>query len=128
MLNPTSDRLDYGRLLSPPYGYELVAAVGTTYSLDFSALIGVCIALELAEEPDSQLLKNPVCLLQALRRAGDKVAVFCQAGQIQAPSDASSLYILLETIVYQVLLEKRKNARCFKQQAFFNSSAQFEFS
>jgi len=113
MLNPTSDRLDYGRLLSPPYGYELVAAVGTTYSLDFSALIGVCIALELAEEPDSQLLKNPVCLLQALRRAGDKVAVFCQAGQIQAPSDASSLYILLETIVYQVLLEKRKSHPIF---------------
>ncbi|QCC85786.1 hypothetical protein DDIC_07840 [Desulfovibrio desulfuricans] len=113
MLNPTSDRLDYGRLLSPPYGYELVAAIGTTYSLDFSALIGVCIALELAEEPDSQLLKNPICLLQALRRAGDKVAVFCQAGQIQAPSDASSLYILLETIVYQVLLEKRKNHPVF---------------
>lgn len=113
MLSPTSDRLDYGRLLAPPYGYELEAAVGTTYSLDFNTLIGVCMALGLAEEPDSLLLKNPVCLLQALRRAGDKIAVFCQAGQIQAPSGASPLYTLLETIVYQVLLKKRKDHPAF---------------
>ena len=30
MLNPDQDRLDYGQMLSPPDGYKLDFAVGTT--------------------------------------------------------------------------------------------------
>ena len=49
MLNPNQDRLDYGQVLTPPVGFRLDFAVGTTYSLDLDALVGACIALGLSE-------------------------------------------------------------------------------
>lgn len=108
MLNPTNDRLDYGQILSPPDGYTLDFAIGTTYSLDLDALVGACISLGLSEEADSDLMKNPICLLKALRATGDKVALFCESGQIHTPNSVTPLYILLEKIVFPVNTEKRK--------------------
>ena len=102
MLNPNNDRLDYGQVLAPPDGYTLDFAIGTTYSLDLDALVGACIALGLSEETDSDLMKNPICLLEALRATGDKVALFCEGGQIYTPNNITSLYILLEKMVFQV--------------------------
>ncbi len=108
MLNPNNDRLDYGQVLAPPDNYTLDFAIGTTYSLDLDALVGACIALGLSEETDSDLMKNPICLLEALRATGDKVALFCEGGQIHTPNNITSLYILLEKIVFQVSTAKRK--------------------
>lgn len=109
MLNPNNDRLDYGQILSPPEGYKLDFAVGTTYSLDFDALVGACLALGLSESTDSDLIKNPICLLEALRATGDKVALFCEGGQIHKPNNVTSLYILLEKMVFQVNEVKNKS-------------------
>lgn len=106
MLNPSTDRLDYGRLLAPPPGFHLEFAAGTTYSLDLDALVGASLALALGEETDSALLENPMCLLEALRGAGDRVALFCEDGQITLPGRASSLYILLEKMVCPVRVAK----------------------
>ena len=108
MLNPNNDRLDYGQVLAPPDGCTLDFAIGTTYSLDLDALVGACIALGLSEETDSDLMKNPICLLEALRATGDKVALFCEGGQIHTPNNITSLYILLEKMVFQVSTAKRK--------------------
>lgn len=108
MLNPNTDRLDYGRLLAPPPGFHLDFAVGATYSLDLDALVGAALALALGEEPDSALLENPVCLLEALRTAGEQVALFCEDGQIALPGRATSLYILLEKMVCPVRVDKGK--------------------
>lgn len=108
MLNPNDDRLDYGQVLAPPDGYALDFAIGTTYSLDLDALVGASIALGLSEDTDSDLMKNPICLLEALRATGDKVALFCEAGQIHMPNSVTSLYILMEKMVFQVNTEKRK--------------------
>lgn len=108
MLNPNNDRLDYGQVLAPPAGYKLDFAVATTYSLDLDALVGACIALGLSAETDSDLMKNPVCLLEALRATGDKVALFCEAGQISKPNNITSLYILLEKMVFQVATAKHR--------------------
>lgn len=108
MLNPNNDRLDYGKVLAPPEGYQLDFAIGTTYSLDLDALVGACLALGLSEDTDSDLMKNPICLLEALRTTGDKVALFCEAGQIHTPNSVTSLYILLEKMVFQVNTSKRK--------------------
>lgn len=96
MLNPNNDRLDYGQVLAPPDKYRLDFAIGTTYSLDLDALVGACIALGLSEETDSDLMKNPICLLEALRTTGDKVALFCEGGQIHTPNSVTPLYILLD--------------------------------
>lgn len=108
MLNPNDDRLDYGKVLAPPDGYQLDFAIGTTYSLDLDALVGATLALGLSEDTDSDLMKNPICLLEALRATGDKVALFCEAGQIHMPNSVTSLYILLEKMVFQVNTSKRK--------------------
>ncbi len=106
MLNPNNDRIDYGALLAPPIGFSLDFAVGTTYSLDLDALVGASLALGLGEETDSDLMSNPVCLLEALRSVGDKVALFCEGGQIHMPHNPSELYILLEKMVFSVKTDK----------------------
>ena len=111
MLNPDHDRLDYGQMLSPPEGCKLDFAVGTTYSLDLDALVGACIAMGLSEETDSALLNNPICLLEALRSTGDKVALFCEGGQIHLPNKVTPLYILLENMVFQVSPEKKRQIK-----------------
>lgn len=108
MLNPNSDRLDYGRILSPPPDCRLDFAVGTTYSLDLDALVGATLALTLSEETDSALLNNPMCLLEALRSAGEQVALFCEDGQIYLPGKITPLYILLEQMVFPVHTRKHR--------------------
>lgn len=109
MLKPNSDRLDYSKLLTPPYGYETVFAVGTTYSLDLDALIGISIALGLSESIDSELKDNPIYLLEALQKTADKVLVFCEAGQIKAPAKTHALYIFLEKMVFEIALKNKKS-------------------
>lgn len=108
MLNPSLDRLDYGHILSPPAGCRLDFAVGTTYSLDLDALVGATLALTMSEETDSALLDNPVCLLEALRVAGKQTALFCEDGQIHLPGKTTSLYILLERMVFPVRTKKHR--------------------
>ncbi|MBQ8707149.1 MAG: hypothetical protein IJ523_03560 [Succinivibrionaceae bacterium] len=102
MLNPYDNRLDYGDILKPDEGFALDFAVGTTYSLDLDALIGALMPLGLSEETDSMLMKNPVYMLETLRKTGDRVAVFCEGGQIHAPNKPTQLYVLLEKIVFTV--------------------------
>ena len=113
MLNPNNDRLDYGQILAPPAGYDLDFAVGTTYSLDLDALVGASLALGLSEETDSELMNNPICLLEALRSTGDKVALFCEGGQIHMPNKVTALYILLEKMVCSVKTAKRRGSAKF---------------
>ena len=108
MLNPNNDRLDYGQILAPPAGYNLDFAVGTTYSLNLDALVGASLALGLSEETDSELMNNPVCLLEALRSTGDNVALFCEGGQIHMPNRVTPLYILLEKMVFSVMTSKKR--------------------
>lgn len=108
MLNPNNDRLDYGQIIAPPVDYKLDFAIGTTYSLDLDALVGTCIALGLSEETDSDLMKNPICLLEALRATGDKIALFCEGGQIHLPNSVTSLYILLEKMVFPVTITAKR--------------------
>lgn len=102
MLNPKKNRLDYGSILSPPSNYQLDFAIGATYSLDLDALVGASISLGLSAENDTELNENPIFLLEALRSTGDKVALFCESGQIKLPNKTTPLYILLEDMVFQV--------------------------
>ncbi len=113
MFNPNEDRVDYGQVLASPSGYELDFAVGTTYSLDLDALVGASLALGLSIETDSALLGNPVCLLEALRATGDKVALFCESGQIHLPGNVNSLYILLEKMVFSVKTARHRGIAAY---------------
>ncbi|NHW47118.1 hypothetical protein HAV21_09465 [Paenarthrobacter sp. MSM-2-10-13] len=49
---------------------------------------------------------NPVAVLSALRKVSDRVDIFCQAGHIQAPRDASDLLAMLEPMVHQVSVKR----------------------
>ena len=43
MLDVKRNRLNYGELISPPEGFELTKAIGTTYTLDLYALLAIVI-------------------------------------------------------------------------------------
>lgn len=113
MLNPNNDRLDYGEILAPPENHDLDFAVGTTYSLDLDALVGASLAMGLSQEMDSDLVKDPLFLLEALRATGDKVALFCQSGQIHVPNHVTSLYILLEKMVFPVKMPRETGSAAY---------------
>lgn len=105
MLNPKSDRSNYGMLLHAPDGYRLRNAICTTYSMDLETLMASVIALSLNEETDSEL-RHPLNDLHAIRSVADKLIVFCEAGQIVAPTHSSTLLTLLENMVVEVALKK----------------------
>jgi hypothetical protein len=109
MLKPSTERLDYSELLSPPPGFVTEYAVGTTYSLDMDALIGVSLALGLSESIDGELFDTPVCLLNALTKTADKLVLFAQGGQIQVPASAGPLHSLLDKMVFEVTLRKKRS-------------------
>ena len=109
--NSNQDRMSYSSMLLPPPGFVLDQAVGTTYSLDLETLTAVSIALGLKEDMDSDLLRNPISMLNALQKVTDKILIFCEAGQIKASDKASPLMILMEKMVIPVALPKgRKGA------------------
>ncbi|WP_444685427.1 phospholipase D family protein [Alkalicoccus luteus] len=105
MIKPDKDRLNYSEMLKPPAGYEVSFAIGTTYSLDLEALIGVPLALSLSEEMDDTLQKDPIYMLEGLRRSADQMVIFCEAGQIKVPQKENSLFALMEDSVFEVALE-----------------------
>ncbi|MFS0862040.1 phospholipase D family protein [Fredinandcohnia sp. 179-A 10B2 NHS] len=109
MLKPAEERLNYSDLLTPPTGYDVDFAVGTTYSLDLEALVGVPIALSLSEEMEGTFKENPIYVLEALRRSVDKFAIFCEAGQIKTPQNANNVFSLMENSVFEVALANEKS-------------------
>lgn len=58
-------------------------------------------------------MTNPIFLLEALRRTGDKIALFCEAGQIYLPRKPSKLYILLDQVVNQVVMDKNDKLNAY---------------
>lgn len=107
LLNPQSDRLDYTKLLTPPLGFETEFAVGTTYSLDLNSLIGVTMALGVSETMDDDCLKNPIRMLNALTLSSQRIAVFCQTGQVFIPQDIIPVHGLLDSIVFEIKTNRR---------------------
>lgn len=90
--------------LRPPLGYRLEAAVGTTFTLQLTAALVPPLAFashELRTRPD------PIAALEAVRSCTDRVDVFCQAGQIAIPGQASDLMAFLEPMVHPVGRPKR---------------------
>ena len=103
MLKP-DERAHLLELLRPPAGCQLDCAVGTTFSLDL--LSALMLPLSFAffdwEREDGQPRADPLALLEALRRYGDRFTVFCQAGQIRLPSKYPPLVTFLEPCIYEV--------------------------
>lgn len=105
MLNPSGDSLNYGDMLNAPKGYELDAAICTTYTLDLEALVGAYIALGLPVGCDSTLKDNPAHLFAAMAQVRDKVLVFCEKGKIRCSREYRALYSQVGEGIVQVDLE-----------------------
>ncbi|MDQ0733089.1 phospholipase D family protein [Arthrobacter sp. B1I2] len=102
MLNP-ANRQALTQQLRPPAGFRLVHAVGTTFTLDMTSALSVPLSFVAGSGEE---FTNPVAVLSALRKVSDRVDIFCQAGHIKAPSDASDLLALLEPMVHQVSVKR----------------------
>jgi len=102
-LDPENRAL-YGEILRAPAGYELDAALATTYSLDFETALVVPATLAFhAAETRQETLDTPLALLEGLERLSSRIAIFCEAGRIKAvPRGANRLTALLEETVTEV--------------------------
>lgn len=99
----TLQDLVYSDLLQPSLGYEVVFAVGCTYSLSFEGLLSVPMAFGLLGEMDEATKQTPAYLLESIRRSSDKFIVFCNKGGILVPPQALTLYSLLEGCIQEVV-------------------------
>jgi hypothetical protein len=54
------------------------------------------------EHADGELVADPLALLEALRRYGDRFTVFCQSGQMRLPAKYPPLVTFLEPCIYEV--------------------------
>jgi hypothetical protein len=97
-------RVLYGESLAAPAGYVFDAAVATTYSLDFETALAAPVSLALfAAENRDEILGQPLALLEGAERIADRLAVYCDAGHIQAQTQPQSrLCSLLEKMIIEV--------------------------
>lgn len=103
MLDPR-DRQLLLEALRPPVGHRFDRAVGTTFSLDPTALLAVPLALSAFDigAEERQPHEDSLALLEAVRRNAARVSLFCQSGRIVAPSKYSALLTYLEKSVVEV--------------------------
>lgn len=100
---PPDDRTVAVELLHPPDSYHLDFAALTTFSLDLEALLALPLAvLAHSDGGVDELLADPLLLLEALRRAGDRIHVFVDEARIAIPRVPRALYAMLESSVHPV--------------------------
>src|SRR5688500_6451635 len=106
----TDDRILLRESIRPPDGYELDQAVITTYTLDLLSLLTVPLYFTLFEVEDESGdgTRDPLALLQALRRHAARISVFCQAGSIAAPVRQQQLFGYLESSIIEVASPRPK--------------------
>ena len=80
-------------------------AVGTTYSLNLTALLLAPLSFALFDQANSDEIGtvDPIRLLEAVRRYADHTTVFCQAGGIHVPSQYRSILTFVEDSVLEVM-------------------------
>jgi len=121
MLSPET-RAVAMEMLRPPPGYRLDQAVLTTYSLDLEVLLALPLAvLAQSDQGLTELLDDPLLLLQAIREAGGRLHVFVDHAGIAIPSATRPLYAILEEMVHPV---KAPNGGAFHPKVWvarFNS-------
>jgi hypothetical protein len=91
--------------LRPPAGYRVEVAVGTTYSLNLTALLLAPLSFALFDQGNADEIGtvDPIRLLEAVRRYADRTTVFCQAGGIHVPSNYRSILTFVEDSVLEVM-------------------------
>lgn len=91
MIDAKRNRLDYGKQLAPPLGFELDHAVGTTFSLDLEAILLIPVALFFSEDLDINPKEIRDDTLESLVNVSKKVSIYHQRGKIKVPEQYSQL-------------------------------------
>ena len=104
MLEPQERRLLH-EALRPPVGFDLDAAIATTFSLDLVTLLGVPLAFTsfAIEDDEGRADPSPLALLESARRHAERISVYCQSGQIAVPARQQRLLAFLEGSVMEVM-------------------------
>ena len=107
MLEPHSRR-HLIEALRPPGGYELSAAIGTSYTLNLLTLLTTPLAFTVFDWEDTEggPTTDPIALLETMRRFADRIGIFCEAGRIQVPSGSHPLFAYIEDSVFEVTAPK----------------------
>ena len=102
MLSPDARTVAFD-LLRPPAGHELDFALLTTYTLDLETLLALPLSLVARSDNGLEdLLADPLLLLEALRRVGERIHVFVDRAGIAIPRARRELYALLEPSIHPV--------------------------
>lgn len=89
--------------LHPPEGYHFDRGIGTTFTLDLTTLLITPLSLALLDVADTEVaLRDPILLLEGVRRYASRLTLFCQAGRIAIPHQDNVLYRFLEPMVVEV--------------------------
>lgn len=83
----------------PPQGMEIDAVVGTTFTLDLTALLTIPVA---ASFDAITYGPEPADLLETIRRYAERTVLFCQAGAVSVPSHYRTAHTLIEDTVVEV--------------------------
>lgn len=97
MLEPQS-RATLTDQLKPPPEYELSRAVGTTFTLELATALAVPLSFASHRVADTT---DPIGILDAIRRASDRIDIFAQAGEMSLGAQ-TDLVAFLEKIVHPV--------------------------
>lgn len=106
--------------LRPPADYQLDVAIGTTYSLDLIAMMVAPVGFTLFEvDPnDPEFLKrDPLEVLEAIRRHASQIVLFYEAGRIAVPRHYRPLLTYLEDRIIPVVAPTPK--RSFHPKVWF---------
>lgn len=102
MLSPDSRTVAFD-LLRPPAGHDLDFALLTTYTLNLETMLALPLSLVArADNGLEELLADPLLLLEALRRAGERIHVFVDRSGIAVPRQRRELYAMLEPSIHPV--------------------------
>ncbi len=102
MLDVKKNRLNYGEILSPPKGYKLKKAVGTTYSLDLYALLALPVSMIYSKDLTGDFSHNRYDVLDSIRKSKDIIDLFCQRGKIHVPEKYNNLLAFMEDAIIEV--------------------------
>lgn len=98
--------LVYNEIVATP-GYELEFAVGATYSLDAEAYLAIALSFARLGDATDADFQSPLRLLEGLRQANKRVAIFCNRGGLQPPVRTNPLYAMLDKSVFEVADESK---------------------
>ncbi len=99
--------------LRPPEDYQLDVAIGTTYSLDLVAMMVAPVGFTLfdVDPNDSSFLqRDPLEIIEAVRRHAEQIVLFHEAGRIAVPRHFRPLLTYLEGRTIAVTAPKKNRA------------------